>query len=315
MRALHIIAGLPRAGSTLLCQVLNSNPRFHVTPTSGVLDMLKTMRGNFSTNMTFRAQNRLSIYENFRNGLKGFLDGYFYDNEVVFDKNRAWTSNLNILDSIVQNNNTKVIWLYRDPVEIVSSIEAQYQKTILLENMDESAAPGAFMTLERRISTYTSPEGLIGFPIESLKDAIEMGFANRILFVKYYDLTNDPKKTLEMIHDFIEEEYYEYDFKNVKQSTWEFDGVYNYKFPHTIKEGEIKYKRADLQLEPKYVAAINDRYVGLNKLIFEGDPSVLLGLNPEEFAKQIEEMKKQQENNQSQQPGLFEKMIMDNENI
>jgi hypothetical protein len=165
------------------------------------------------------------------------------------------------------------------------------------------------MTLERRISTYTSPEGLISFPVEALKDALEMGYGHRILFIKYYDLTNNPKETLARIHEFIGEDYYEYDFKNIKQSTWEFDGVYNYKFPHTIKEGEIKYKKADLQLEPKYIAAISERYVALNKLIFEGDPSTLLGVSNEEI------------NNQPEQPiqnnpsGLFEKMIMDNENI
>lgn len=310
MRAIHSIAGLPRAGSTLLCQILNSNPKFHVTPTSGVLDMLKTMRSNFSTNMTFRAQNRLEIYENFRHGLRGFLEGYFYDSEVVFDKNRAWTGNLTLLDNILENKDSKIIWLYRDPVEIVSSIEAQYQKTYLLENMDESASPGAFMTLERRISTYTAAEGLIGFPIESLKDAFEMGFGNRILFIKYFDLTNNPKETLDRIHEFIGEESYEYDLKNIKQSTWEFDGVYNYKFPHTIKEGEIKFKRADLQLELKYVAAINERFAPLNKLIFEGDPSALLGISSEEL----------QANNQMNQQdqigsmGIFEKMILDDDN-
>lgn len=309
MRAIHTIAGLPRAGSTLLCQILNSNPRFHVTPTSGVLDMIKTMRGNFSSNMTFRAQNRMSIYENFRQGLKGFIDGYFYDSEVVFDKNRAWPTNINLLDVILGNDKTKIIWLYRDPVEIVSSIEAQYQKTILLENMDESAAPGAFMTLERRISTYTAPEGLIGSPIESLKDALEMGIGQRILFVKYFELTNNPKETLERIHDFIGEEFYEYDFKNIKQSTWEFDGVYNYKFPHVIKEGEIKYKRADIQLEPKYIAAINDRYQALNKLIFEGDASMLLNVSPPEENNNQNDNNNQKEINDGL--GLFEKMIIE----
>ena len=310
MRAIHSIAGLPRAGSTLLCQILNSNPKFHVTPTSGVLDMLKTMRSNFSTNMTFRAQNRLEIYENFRHGLRGFLEGYFYDSEVVFDKNRAWTGNLTLLDNILENKDSKIIWLYRDPVEIVSSIEAQYQKTYLLENMDESASPGAFMTLERRISTYTAAEGLIGFPIESLKDAFEMGFGNRILFIKYFDLTNNPKETLDRIHEFIGEESYEYDLKNIKQSTWEFDGVYNYKFPHTIKEGEIKFKRADLQLELKYVAAINERFAPLNKLIFEGDPSALLGISTEEL--QANNQMNQQDQNGSM--GIFEKMILDDDN-
>lgn len=309
MRKFNTIAGLPRAGSTLLCQILNSNPRFHVTPTSAVLDVLKQMRTNFSSNMTFRAQNRLSIYDNFRQGMKGFLDGFFYDSEVVFDKNRAWTNNLTLIDNIMQDFKTKVIWLYRDPVEIVSSIEAQYQKTYLLENMDETNAPGAFNTLERRISTFTAQEGLLGFPVEALKDALEMGYGNRILFVKYFELTNEPEATLKRIHEFIEEEYYEYDFKNIKQSTWEFDGVYNYKFPHVIKEGEIKYKRADIQLEPKYIAAINERFLGLNKLIFENDPTVLLNLPP------LDENQVQNQNTEQQngEPGLFEKMILDQE--
>lgn len=315
MRKLHLIAGLPRAGSTLLCQILNSNPRFHVTPTSGVLDMIKTMRGNFSSNITFRAQNRLDLYENFRNGLKGFIEGYFFDSEIVFDKNRAWTTNLNLLDTIFQNQKTKVIWLYRDPVEIVGSIEAQYQKTLLLENMDESAAPGAFMTLERRISTYTSPEGLIGFPIEGLKDALEMGYLDRILFIKYFDLTNEPKQTLNLIHDFLGEEHYEYDFDDVKQSTWEFDGVYNYKFPHVIKEGKIKYKRADIQLEPKYIHAINERFIALNKFIFEGDPNPLLGINTNIEQNQENDSMIQQNNFENSSPGLFEKMILDNQNF
>jgi sulfotransferase len=304
MKKLHTIAGLPRAGSTLLCQILNSNPRFHVTPTSAVLDILKTLRGNFSSNMTFRAQNRMSIYENFRQGMKGFVEGYFYDSEVVFDKNRNWPSNLKLIDTVLGNEDTKVIYCYRDPVEIVCSIEAQYQKTFLLENMDESAAPGAFSTLERRISTYTAPEGLIGFPIECLKDALEMGYGDRILFVKYFDLTSNPKETLAMIHDFLGEENYEYDFKNIKQSTFEFDGIYNYKFPHVIKEGEIKYKRADMMLEPKYVAAINERYLALNKLIFEGDPNLLLNLPPNEQQPQQEQAPQLSQ----EEKGLFQRL-------
>lgn len=306
MKKMHLVAGLPRAGSTLLCQILNSNPIFHVTPTSGVLDMLKTMRSNFSTNMTFRAQDRLSIYENFRNGLRGFLEGYFFDSEIVFDKNRAWPCNLRLLDSIMQNEDSKVIWMYRDPVEIVSSIEAQYQKTFLLENMDESASPMNFMTLERRISTYTDPGGLIGFPVEALRDSLEMGCAHRILFIKYFDLTSNPKETLEKIHDFLELERYEYDFSNIRQSTWEFDGVYNYKFPHVIKEGEIKFKRADIKLEDKYVMAILERFLPLNKLIFEGDASMLLNL-PQPQQEQQPNSENTEGNNREM--GLFEKII------
>ena len=45
--------------------------------------------------------------------------------------------------------------------------------------------------------------------------------------------------------------------------------------------------------------------------MFEGDPSALLGLSSEEFAKQLEEMNNQ--NNSDQNQGLFEKMINDSE--
>ncbi len=279
MNKFNMVAGLPRAGSTLLCQILDSNPNFHVTPTSGVLDMLKVMRSTFSQNLAWRAQDRMKIYENMRMGMKGFVDGYFYDSNVVFDKNRAWTSNIKLIDEILQNENSKVIWLYRNPVEIVSSIEYQYQKTYLLENMDESAAPGAFATLDRRIGTYVNPDGLITFPVESLKDAIEMGYASRILFIKYYELTNHTQEVLDAIHDFIGEPKYEYDLKNVQQRTEEWDGIYNYKFLHKIREGEIKYKKGDFQVDEKFANAINQRFVSLNKLILEGDPSLLLGLN------------------------------------
>ncbi len=278
MTNFNIIAGLPRAGSTLLCQILNSNPLFHVTPTSGILDMLKIMRSSFSQNPTFKAQNRLEIYDNFKMGLKGFLNGYFYDSHVVFDKNRAWLSNIKLIDTILENEDTKIIWLYRDPVEIVSSIEAHYQKTYLIENLDEASAPGAFLTLDRRISTYTNPEGLIGFPVECLKDAIEMGYSKRIMVIMYYELTNNPENTLKKIHNFLGLPEYEYDFNNIKQSTWEFDGLYNYKFPHSINEGAIAYKKADIQLEDKYIAAINERFLALNTLILNNDPSLLLGV-------------------------------------
>jgi sulfotransferase len=278
MRKFNMIGGLPRAGSTLLCQLLNSNPTFHVTPTSGVIDMLRNMRSTFSHNPTFRGQNRLQLLENFRQGLKGFLEGYFFDKEVVFDKCRGWSSNITLLDTIRGNNDSKMIWCYRDPVEIVGSIEAQYQKTILLENADESVAAGAFATLDRRIGTYINGDGIVSFPIEILRDALEMGYGPRIMFVKYIDLTTRTQEVLNSIHQFIDEPTYAYDTKNVKQSTWENDGMYNYKFMHKIKEGEVTYKRADITLPAKYVNAINERYFALNKLVLEGDASALLGI-------------------------------------
>lgn len=282
MRKFHTIAGMPRAGSTLLCNILNMNEDFHVTPTSGTIDMLKTMRANFSHNVTWKAQNRLRISKQFQQGMKGFVEGYFQDFGVVFDKNRGWTVNLNLIDEILGNSDTKVIWCYRDPVEIVGSIEARYQKTILMENMDEQAAPGAFTTLDRRIGTYIN-EGLVAAPVEMLIDAIEMGYHDRIIIVRYNDLTTNTQAVLDDIHDFIGEPRKVYDLSQLKQSTFENDGVYNYKFMHTIKEGVVQYKKSDVELPQKYIDIINAKFEGLNKFVFEGNPDQLVGV-PTQYA-------------------------------
>lgn len=271
MEKFNLVAGLPRAGSTLLCQLLNSSPDNHVTPTSGIIDIIKNIRSTFSHNPSFKAQQRLELTENIRMGMFGFLHGYFQKEKYVFDKCRAWTNQLNLLDAIVMNQDTKVIWCYRNPVEIVSSIEAHYQKTLMLENVDEQAAPQAFTTLDRRINTYISDGGLISYPVEILNDAIEMGYLDRILFVKYHDLTNDTQNVMDKIHDFVGIPRFTYDLNNVKQTTFEWDGVYNFKFPHVIKEGKIEFKQGDIRLTEKYVNLINQKYAWINNVIFGGE--------------------------------------------
>ena len=42
-KTIHFLAGLPRSGSTLLAYFLAQNPKIHVTPTSGICDMLRAM--------------------------------------------------------------------------------------------------------------------------------------------------------------------------------------------------------------------------------------------------------------------------------
>lgn len=283
MRKFNVISGMPRAGTTLLCNLLNMNKNFHVTPTSAVLDTIKVMRSNFSHDQTWKAQNRLEIADDFKNGIKGFVEGFFEKHDVVFDKSRGWPNNLKLIDDILGNIDTKVIWCYRDPVEIIGSIEAQYQKTSIIESIDEQSAPGAFATLDRRIGTFINDGGLVTFPIEALIDAIEMGYGDRVLIIKYYDLTNNTQFVLDDIHDFIGEPRVTYDFSKLKQSTIEFDGMYNYKFLHTIKEGGVSYKKSDVELPSKYVDIINNKFASFNRFIFEGNPSLLIGGTEEQL--------------------------------
>jgi hypothetical protein len=76
---------------------------------------------------------------------------------------------------------------------------------------------------------------------------------------------------MNIIHDFIGEDIYEYDTKNLKQTVHEYDGIYNYKFMHKIKEGEIKYSETKMILPQKYIDIVNQKYATLNNFILNGD--------------------------------------------
>jgi sulfotransferase len=258
------------------------NEDFHVTPTSGTLEMLKSMRANFSHSITWKAQDRLNVMENLQRGMKGFVDGYFQEHDYVFDKNRAWPMNLSLIDEILGNKDTKVIWCYREPVDVVGSIESRYQKTILLENNDEQANAMAFSTLDRRVGAYING-GIVGSAVEMLVDAIEMGYHERIVIGRYEDLTTNPEIVLKDLHKLLDLPEREYDLSQLKQNTFENDGVYNYKFMHKIKEGGVKFKHSDFMLPQKYVDIINEKFKGLNKFVYQGNPDELIGV-PVEYA-------------------------------
>jgi len=268
MKKLNLIAGMPRSGSTLLCNLLNMNPKFHATATSPVIDVLQNMKSTFSHNTTFKTNDRQSQYEGMRKGLKGFIDGFYDDKDVVFDKCRGWSNNLPMLDAILDHTETKIIWTYRNPVDVVSSIEKHHQKSILLENADEGAGAD-FSTLGARVDNFINDGGIVARPVWLLNDAYEMGYSDRILFVKYWDITNKTQETLDRIHDFIGEDSFQYDkndFTDLKQTTSEFDGLYNFKFPHTIKEGALKYVKHDVNLPDHIIEKINHRFTWVNDL-------------------------------------------------
>jgi hypothetical protein len=102
-----------------------------------------------------------------------------------------------------------------------------------------------------------------------------MGYADRILIVRYGDLTMNPQAVLNQIHDFLGEDHYPYGengFEDLKQSTFEFDGLYNYKFMHTIKEGGVQYKKHENLLTPDLIEKINHRFTWINDLAMGNQP-------------------------------------------
>ena len=102
-KTFYMIAGLPRSGSTLLSNLLAQNPDFHVTPTSGILDMMLNVKNQWDRNPAFRAQDLTFNDTKKRNVLCGMMNGYFADVEhpVCIDKNRGWPAQLEMVEQLL----------------------------------------------------------------------------------------------------------------------------------------------------------------------------------------------------------------------
>src|SRR4051812_45917309 len=119
-KTIHFLAGMPRAGSTLLGNILAQNPRIHVTPTSGLIDPLLVLRDKFNSSPDYKAAPNEAAK---MGAVRGALFGYFdpVDRPIIIDKNRAWLSELEMAEELL-GRKAKVIVCVRDIPEILVSL-------------------------------------------------------------------------------------------------------------------------------------------------------------------------------------------------
>ena len=155
MENIFFQSSLPRAGSTLLQNILGQNPDFYVTPTSGVLELLFAARNNYTNDKAFQAQDPKLMKKGWlsfcRQGIKGFFNG-ITDKKYVIDKSRGWGVHYNFLNSFYPD--PKIICMIRDPSAIMASMEKNFRKN---QHQDSGLVDHAEMTgttTEKRIDIF-----------------------------------------------------------------------------------------------------------------------------------------------------------------
>lgn len=209
--AFHFISGLPRSGSTLLAALLKQNPRFHAGMTSPVggifLALLEAMsdRTETSTFLDNSARQRIA---------RGLVENYYATSkaEVIFDTNRLWCSKLPALRLMFPQS--RLIACVRDTNWIIDSFERLVRRNALQPSGIFNFAAGG--TVYSRASALASSDGLVGFAYDALRDAFYGEHAQSMLLVQYDTLTNEPRKVLAAVYDFIGEPWFEHDFENVE---------------------------------------------------------------------------------------------------
>lgn len=232
--AFHFISGLPRSGSTLLCNILAQNPRFHTTGTSGVMDVMFGVRNQWNNLVEFKAApNELAKLR----VLRGILENYYadIDKPVIFDKCRGWLSLLEMAEFVL-GHKAKVLVPVRDMRDVLASFEKLWRENAKTSQLaHESQNYFKFQTVEGRVDTWLQGDQPIGLAYNRIRDAITRGFGDRMYFVHFEKLTKDPQAVMNEIYDFLGEPRFNHNFDHVEQVTWEDDSMHGFKNLHSIR--------------------------------------------------------------------------------
>jgi sulfotransferase len=230
------VTGLPRSGSTLVCQLLSQHPDIHCEGNSSALcNVLLSVRRTVSDDQFFLAQLDRSFessYAHLSSAMRGFLQGWNGDcrKAAVVDKNRAWLHAVEFLLHIEPN--AKLVVCLRELGQIYGSIEAQHQRTILVDFFDHLADFDRF----GRADTLFAKDKVIGSPLVSLYAVQDLPKAvqDRLHFLRFEDLIERPVANMSDLYGWLGLRPFEIDpQKLAPMGPPESDSHYHMKYPHT----------------------------------------------------------------------------------
>jgi sulfotransferase len=236
MEKIFYQSSLPRAGSTLLQNILAQNPDIYATPTSGVLELVFAARSNYTNSPEFKAQDSETMKKGFQafcnEGMKGYYEA-ITDKKYVVDKSRGWGIHYDFL-KFITDEEPKVICMVRDLRDIFASMENNFRKNPdkQFEFLDWSKMQGT--TVPKRIDIWAQNPP-VGMAIERLAEVIRLGISDKMLFVKFEDLCLYPDTQLIRIYEYLGIPYFKHDFDNIEQVTKEDDEVYGAFGDHVIR--------------------------------------------------------------------------------
>jgi sulfotransferase len=230
------VTGLPRAGSTLICQLLAQHPEIHCEGhSSPMCNMLLGIRRMVSDDQFFLSQLDRSFeasYAHLATAMQGFLRGWNHGcgKRAVVDKNRAWLHAIEMLLKIEPD--AKLIVCLRELGQIYGSIEEQHQRTILVDFIDHLADFDRF----GRADMLFAKDKSIGAPLISLHAVLDLPKAvqDHLYFLRFEDLVERPVACMGHLYAWLGLSPYEINpEKLAPMGLPESDSHYRMKYLHT----------------------------------------------------------------------------------
>jgi len=237
MEKLFFQSSLPRAGSTMLQNILAQNPDIYATPTSGLLELVFAARENYSNSPEFKAQDKDLMKKGYTAFCKQGMDAFYNaitDKKYVIDKSRGWGIHHDFITSI-RGEEPKIICMVRDLRDVFASMEGNFRKHPEKSQGIVNWSTGQATTVPKRIDFWIQNPP-VGMAIERLQEIIRLGNDKNILFIKFEDLCLYPDTTMTKIYQYLDIPFYKHDFDNIEQVTKEDDEVYGAFGDHVIRK-------------------------------------------------------------------------------
>lgn len=229
-------SSMPRAGSTLLQNILAQNPAFYVTPTSGLLELIFGARLNYTNSAEFKAQDAAAMKKAFLSFSKAGMEAYYQaltDKPYVVDKSRGWGVHFDLLNMIF-NEEPKIICMVRDLRQILASMEKKFrQNPDKYRAIENHANLTGTTTFKRALAHLQSAP--VGLAIDRLVEVHQRGWNKKILFLRFEDLTSKPAETMQKVYTYLGVPEYKHNFDKIQQVTQEDDQVFGIPGLHEIR--------------------------------------------------------------------------------
>jgi sulfotransferase len=206
----HFISGLPRSGSTLLSSILSQNPKLYAGITSSIGALTDSI-----IYTEFHGTNRNVNETHIKKLVKSTFEIVYedIDCDIIFDTNRGYTAQIDMLVDIFPN--TKFICCVRSICDILNSFETLYRKKYY--------SPRSSVYGDRTGNIYGRCEslmewgGVIGFSLNSLKQAIHSKHADHLYILEYDSLVSNTAEEINNIYNFLNLEPFEHNFDDIPQ--------------------------------------------------------------------------------------------------
>ena len=244
-KKIFFLAGLPRAGNTLLTSILNQNPDICCTPNSITLEIYKDVWNLKHTDVFQNYPDDESLHRVMETILPAYYQHWNY--KYIIDRGPAGTQgNLYLLKKFY-NKKIKIIFLVRPLLEVLASWVSWSMKTpdSFIRKTTQNPTEACHMLMKQ--------EGLIVTELLCMQNLLKPENKHHVHFVDYKDIVSKPGSTIKEIYKFLDIPSFKHRFVDLDQvmvNGLGYDDTIMGKGMHMIKTKKLIKSKTNVNILP-----------------------------------------------------------------